>query len=125
MPIASDQGIKTPVPAGAFARLATAARYAITGVAPTTWFGPQQPLAPMAPPEVKGRQFDYPFGINIQYTPRATSAIGFADLRALADALPLLRTVIETRKDQIAATAFTVRLRDPAADAAAAAPRRA
>jgi hypothetical protein len=56
----SVEGIQTPVPASAFARLATAARYAITGVAPTTWFGPQQPLTPMAPPEVKGRQFDYP-----------------------------------------------------------------
>jgi phage portal protein BeeE len=119
----SDQGVRTPLPPGAFARLAAAARYAISGVAPTTWFGPQQPLAPMAPPEVKGRQFDYPFGINIDYTPRANNAIGFPELRALADALPLLRTVIETRKDQIAATAFAIRLVDPAGDAAAAAPR--
>ena len=119
----SDQGGRTTLPPGVFARLATAARYAISGVAPTTWFGPQQPLAPMAPPEVKGRQFDYPFGINIDYTPRATSAIGFAELRALADALPLLRTVIETRKDQIAATAFAIRLVDPAGDASAAAAR--
>jgi hypothetical protein len=119
----SDQGIQTPLPPSAFARLAVAARYAITGVAPTTWFGPQQPLTPMAPPEVKGRQFDYPFGINIDYTPRSTSAIGFAELRALADALPLLRIIIETRKDQIAGTSFSVRLRDPAGNAAAAAPR--
>ena len=58
-------------------RLGAAARFAITGVAPTTWFGPQQPLAPMAPPEVKGRQFDYPFGVNIDYTPRSNQAIGF------------------------------------------------
>jgi hypothetical protein len=55
----STEGIQTPLPPSAFARLATAARYAISGVAPTTWFGPQQPLTPMAPPEVKGRQFDY------------------------------------------------------------------
>jgi Phage portal protein len=121
--MSSDQGIQTPLPQSAFARLATAARYAISGVAPTSWFGPQQPLKPMAPPEVKGRQFDYPFGINIDYTPRSTSQIGFAELRALADALPLLRMVIETRKDQIAGGAFSVRLRDPAGDAAAAAPR--
>ncbi|WP_158812506.1 phage portal protein [Methylocapsa sp. S129] len=119
----SAEGIQTPLPPSAFARLATAARYAISGVAPTTWFGPQQPLTPMAPPEVKGRQFDYPFGINIDYTPRSTANIGFAELRALADALPLLRTVIETRKDQIAGTSFAVRLRDPAGDAAAAAGR--
>ena len=43
----------------------------ITGVSPDTWFGPLQPLAPMAPPEVKGRQFDYPFGANLNYIPRA------------------------------------------------------
>jgi hypothetical protein len=119
----TDEGIQRPLPPSAFARLATAARYAITGVAPTTWFGPQQPLAPMAPPEVKGRQFDYPFGVNIDYTPRSTASIGFAELRALADALPLLRTIIETRKDQIAGTNFSVRLRDPAGDSAAASGR--
>ena len=54
----------------------------------------------MAPPEVKGRQFDYPFGANLNYIPRADISISFAELRALADALPLLRAVIETRKDQ-------------------------
>jgi hypothetical protein len=123
--MSSVEGIQTPLPPSAFARLATAARYAITGVAPTTWFGPQQPLAPMAPPEVKGRQFDFPFGSNLNYSPRSNNGggISFAELRALADALPLLRIVIETRKDQIAGTAYSVRLRDPAGDSAAAAPR--
>src|SRR5579863_9094270 len=119
----SDEGIVRPLPPNLFARIATAARFAITGVAPETWFGPLQPIKPMAPPEVKGRQFDYPFGANVSYTPRASAAIGFAELRALADALPLLRTVIETRKDQIAGTSFSVRLRDPAGDAPAAAGR--
>jgi hypothetical protein len=108
------------MPPSLFGRLTSAARFVITGVAPETWFGPQQPLAPMAPPEVKGRQFDYPFGANINYTPRSDSAISFAELRALADALPLLRAVIETRKDQIAALDFSVRSRDPAAGAGAA-----
>jgi hypothetical protein len=121
--MSSAEGIQTPLPQSLFARLATAARYAISGVAPETWFGPQQPLTPMAPPDVKGRQFDYPFGANIDYTPRSNAAIGFAELRALADALPLLRTIIETRKDQIAATPFSVRPRDPAQKSADAAPR--
>ena len=121
--MSSSEGIQTPLPQSLFARLATAARYAISGVAPETWFGPQQPLTPMAPPDVKGRQFDYPFGANIDYTPRSNAAIGFAELRALADALPLLRTIIETRKDQIAATPFSVRPRDPAQKSADAAPR--
>ena len=79
------------------------------GVTPDTWFGPQQPLTPQAPPEVKGRQWDYPFGVNLNYTPRSDSQLSFAELRALADALPLLRTVIETRKDQIAALGWAVR----------------
>jgi hypothetical protein len=110
----SMQGQQTPLPPSLFARLATAARYAITGVSPDTWFGPQQPLAPQAPPDVKGRQWDYPFGVNLSYVPRSIGGVSFAELRGLADALPLLRAVIETRKDQIAGLSYTVRARDPA-----------
>src|SRR5271167_1920757 len=106
-----SDGIETPLAPSLFARLTTAARYAITGVTPETWFGPQQPLLPQAPPDVKGRQWDYPFGVNLNYVPRSEGGISFAELRALADALPLLRAVIETRKDQIAAQNFTVRQR--------------
>ena len=106
-----SDALERPLTPNVFARLAIATRYAISGVSPATWFGPQQPLAPQAPPEVKGRQFDYPFGANLNYIPRAEGGISFAELRALADALPLLRAVIETRKDQIAAQTFTVRMR--------------
>jgi hypothetical protein len=112
--MASD-AVQRPLTPNVFARLAQATRYAITGVTPDTWFGPQQPLAPQAPLEVKGRQFDYSFGANLNYVPRSEGGISFAELRALADALPLLRAVIETRKDQIAAQNFTVRQR-PRAD---------
>jgi hypothetical protein len=80
-------------------------------VSPDAWFGPQQPLGPMAPLEVKGRQFDYPFGANLNYIPRADDCISFFELRGLADALPLLRAVIETRKDQIAGQSYAVRAR--------------
>jgi hypothetical protein len=83
----------------------------ITGVSPDTWFGPLQPLAPMAPPEVKGRQWDYPFGANLNYIPRSEDGVSFPELRGLADALPLLRAVIETRKDQIAAQSYAIRAR--------------
>ena len=116
-----SDGVQTPLPPGVFQRLAAAARYAITGVGPDTWFGPQQPLAPQAPPDVKGRQWDYPFGVNLSYVPRSDNGISFLELRALADALPLLRAVIETRKDQIAGLSYAVRSRDPAGapDAAA------
>ncbi len=115
----SLDGQQRPLPPSLFARLAQAARFAISGVSPDTWFGPQQPLAPQAPPEVKGRQWDYPFGVNLNYVPRSTGGISFAELRALADALPLLRAVIETRKDQIAGLSYAVRSRDPASAAVA------
>jgi phage portal protein BeeE len=106
-----SDAVERPLTQSVFARLAQATRYAITGVTPDSWFGPQQPLEPQAPPDVKGRQFDYAFGANLNYVPRSEGGIGFAELRALADALPLLRAVIETRKDQIAAQSFTVRPR--------------
>ena len=103
--------VERPLTPNIFARLASAARYAITGVCARFLVRPAKPLPPQAPPEVKGRQFDYPFGSNLNYVPRSEGAISFAELRALADALPLLRAVIETRKDQIAAQNFTVRPR--------------
>jgi hypothetical protein len=114
-------GVQTPLPPSVFQRLAAAARYTISGVAPDGWFGPQQPLAPQAPADVKGRQWDYPFGVNLSYVPRSENGISFHELRALADALPLLRAVIETRKDQIAGLNYAVRSLDPtgAPDAAA------
>jgi Phage portal protein len=110
-----------PLGPNVFARLATAARYTVSGVKPDGWFGPQQPLPPQAPAEVKGRQFNYPVGANLNYVPRSEAGLSFAELRALADALPLLRSVIETRKDQVAAQNFTVRprARADASDAAA------
>jgi hypothetical protein len=89
----SDDALRRPLPPSVFARLAQATRYAITGVSPDTWFGPLQPLAPMAPPEVKGRQFDYPFGANLNYIPRAEDGISFAELRGLADARDRIRSI--------------------------------
>jgi hypothetical protein len=106
-----SDAIRRPLPPSVFARLADATRYVITGVSPDTWFGPLQPLAPMAPPAVKGRQFDYPFGTNLNYIPRAEDGVSFPELRGLADALPLLRAVIETRKDQIASQSYAIRPR--------------
>ena len=58
-------GVETPIPASLFARLSAATRFVISGAGPESWFGPQQPLAPQAPADVKGRQWDYPFGVNI------------------------------------------------------------
>jgi hypothetical protein len=107
-----SEPVRRALPPSVFARLADATRYVITGVSPETWFGPLQPLALMAPPEVKGRQWDYPFGANLNYIPRSDDGVSFGELRGLADALPLLRAVIETRKDQIAAQSYAIRARD-------------
>jgi hypothetical protein len=82
----STDAVERPLTPNIFARLAKATRYAITGASPDAWFGPQQPLAPVAPPEVKGRQFDYAFGANLNYNPRSEGGVSFAELRALADA---------------------------------------
>jgi hypothetical protein len=73
----------------------------ITG-ADQAWFGPGEPLTPVAPPETAGRTFDYDFAFNNNTRKRAGTAITFDQLRALADGYDLLRVVLETRKDQLA-----------------------
>ncbi len=101
---------KTPIEPSAIQRAIQGVRYAITGKQPD-WFGPGQPVAPQAqaPAEeggAKGRQFDFPVGVNINRTPKSEQASGsgitFGHLRALADSYDLMRLAIETRKDQVA-----------------------
>lgn len=74
--------------------------YFITGVRGDNWFGPLQPLPPQAQ-QAKGRRFDYPYGSNIRYTPRADEQISFDQLKRLSESWDLVRLCIETRKDQI------------------------
>jgi hypothetical protein len=101
---------QTEISPSIIARITQAARYVISGVTPDTWFGPMQPLEPMAPPDTIGRRFDYPTGYNLTYTPRSYESITFEDLRALADNCDILRSVIETRKDQMEALEWAVRV---------------
>lgn len=112
MPDLSDPGARiAAVPPGLIARAGQAVRYAITGVAPATWFGPMQPIRPVAPAGTGARAFDYPVGYNLQYQPRREEPVSFRALHALADNCDLLRIVIETRKDQIEGQEWDVRPR--------------
>jgi hypothetical protein len=92
---------------GFLSRISTAVRYAIAGVAPDTWMSPNQPVTPVAQ-DAAGRQFDYPVGVNLTYTPRNTELTSFQQLRALADRCDLVRMAIETRKDQMASMVWSV-----------------
>ena len=94
---------------GFLARVGTGIRYAIRGVAPDDWFGPLQPLEPVAPAFTEPRRFDYRSGLNIQYQPRGEEGVSFPQMRALADSYDLLRLVIETRKDQVERLRWNIR----------------
>ena len=68
---------------------------------PADWFGPLNPQSPSAPMEVLGRALDFPSGYNLGLQPRSYEAIDFPQLRALAESWDILRSIIETRKDQM------------------------
>lgn len=94
---------------GIMQRVMYAVKYAVTGNAPVDWFGPAAPLAPMAPPEVAGRAFDYPVATNLNFTPRAGEPIGFAKLKALAQNSDILRIVMDGQKDKLEAFEWTIK----------------
>lgn len=107
-----------PFEPGVIERVAGALRYAVTGEAPA-WFGPNLPMAPQAPEEVKGRPFDFPVGVNLNYNPKreaSESGITFDVLRRISDpaegGLDVLRTAIETRKDQMEGQRWVIRGKD-------------
>lgn len=63
------------------------------------WFSPLQPVQPFGPPKVNyPRTFDYRTGINLDIRPGKLDM--FTMLRGMSRSWGLLRTVIETRKDQ-------------------------
>ena len=105
--------VQTPIKPGVVQRLVQGVRYTLTGVQPSDWFGPGQPLEPQAQQQAVGRAWDFDVNTNIQFTPRATEAVSFSDMRALADGYDLLRLVIQTRKDQICTQDWTITPKDP------------
>ncbi len=76
-------------------------------------------MAEQAPREVQGRAFDFPVGVNLDYTPRqqqGQSNISFEMLRRLADpgqgGLDLVRLAIETVKAEMKRQEFRIVSRD-------------
>jgi hypothetical protein len=107
-------GSATPIDRSLVDRVAGAVRGALTG-----WMGPGEPPPPAAPPEVRGRRFDFPVAVNTVYQPRGEqgeNAIDFASLRALSDpalgGLDVLRIAIERRKDQMCGQHWALKGRD-------------
>src|SRR6201998_2525770 len=84
-------------------------------------FSPGYPLVPPEREEV--RLWDYPVGYNTIYTPRSYEAIGFDELRALAESHDITRLAIETRKDQVERDDWTIHPRYARRPAACARPR--
>ena len=116
----------TPIDSSLVSRIADGLRYALTGAPPpgTDWFGPQSPIKPALDEQqaqdagVAGRQLDYRVAFNVDLRPRSGEAIGFPELRALADSCDILRLVIETRKDQLCGLPWSIQPRRQAAGAA-------
>lgn len=99
--MAGRESMGSNIDPGIVQRVVTGLKYVIRGVGPENFFGPNQPLAPLAQDRAEGRQFDYPVGYNLRIMPRSGENVSFDDLRTLADGYDLMRLVIETRKDQI------------------------
>lgn len=100
-------------------RVAQDGSFVLVGLNAETFMSPLQPM----PPQVMdpkygaiGRRWDYPVGINTNYTPRGNQVVSFADCRALAKNYDLLRTVIETRKDQLCALDWKLAYKDKEKD---------
>jgi len=121
--MAARETMGTNVDPGFIQRVAAGVKFAIRGVDPSNFFGPSQPLAPVAQDKSEGRAFDFPVGVNLRIQPRNTEYNPFSTMRSLADGYDLLRIVIETRKDQIRSFDWEIVPADPKASAEQLAPQ--
>lgn len=99
---------------GLLGRFMRAAQYVTTGRfidgVGIGFFGPGNPIAPMAPADEAGRRMDYPVFTNTNLQIKEVDlSIGFEDLEALAEYHDVTRLLIETRKDQLEALEWTIR----------------
>jgi SPP1 gp7 family putative phage head morphogenesis protein len=105
--IKTPGAIYTPFEPGIIARVAMGLRYLFTGQPAARFFGPGEPMQPVAPEEVRGREFDYQFANNLVPTVRNGEIISMDQLRQLAESWDLLRTILESCKDQMARLKWT------------------
>lgn len=113
--LADGIGKATPISRGLLAKFTLGVNQQISTLKPNDWFGPSQPMPSVAPAGVQPRIWDYRFGQNLDYQPKGEEGDPYPILRDLADSYPLLRTIIETRKDQVSRVPFEITVR-PVAD---------
>lgn len=93
---------------GAFLKTA---RTAISTIKPGDWMSALQPLIPWLP-MVLGRQWDFPVGKNINYTPRGGDKITFNMLRSFASKSEVARMVIENQKDKLCSQPWQIKAKE-------------
>lgn len=100
-------GIASPLPTSAI--MPTGGSQSIRDVSSNYWFGPLQPVAPVAPAGYRPRQFPYSPGANIIWQPRGEGGITPETLVSLSKSWDLLRIIIETQLDRLCSRKFEVR----------------
>lgn len=101
-------GIASPLPTSAIAP--TGGTGNIRDISSDYWFGPLQPVNPVAPASYRPRQYGYTPGSNLIWQPRGEQGgITPETLVALSKSWDLLRIVIETQLDRLCSRKFEVR----------------
>ncbi|MDA8051025.1 MAG: phage portal protein [Rhodospirillales bacterium] len=88
----------------------------------TNFFSPFQPILPFAPLTGNyAREWDYPVGVNLDYQPKRFALM--SQLRLMSQSWGLLRSVIETRKDQLLTVPWEIQAKSGGGAGGAAAKR--
>ena len=75
------------------------------------WYSPMEPVWPFGPPYYNvPREWNFPVGYNLNYVPERLSLMGM--LRGMRQSWGVLSTVIETRKDQLLTSPWTIQIRN-------------